>query len=255
MIRTLVVEDEPLAARFLEALLVKTGKVDVVGVARDGDWAITQCADLSPDAVFLDVLMPGRDGIQIAAELAHLSKPPLVVFTTGHSDRACEAFRLHAVDYLVKPLQFSQVWDAVCRLEGLIAPAIDDGGRNVPQSHTGLPALEDRLPVKCLVDDMVMLIPRWEILAAICRDRRTWIHTAINEYPTYYTLSDLLTWLGNPPFVRVSRESVVNLQAVNEVAHFGDRLYQLRLRDRAGTCIDASRSGSACIAALLKPPV
>ena len=199
--------------------------------------------------------MPGRDGLLIAAELAHLPKPPLVVFTTGHSERACDAFRLNAVDYLVKPLQFSQVWDAVCRLEALIAPA-DENELTTPTSSHALPAaLEDRLPVKSAEDDVVMLIPKWEILAALCHGRRTWIHTSTNEYATYYSLCELLTWLGSPPFVRVSRESVINLQAVEEVVHYGDRLFQVRLRDRLGTRLEASRSGSAHLAALIKSPV
>ena len=197
--------------------------------------------------------MPGRDGLLIAAELAHLPKPPLVVFTTGHSERACDAFRLRAVDYLVKPLQFSQVWDAVCRLESLIAPA-DENESITPTSSNTLPT-EDRLPVKSGEDDVVMLIPKWEILAALCHGRRTWIHTAAKEYATYYVLGELLTWLGSPPFVRVSRESVINLQAVEEVVHYGDRLFQVRLRDRQGTRLDASRSGSAHLAALIKSPV
>lgn len=251
MIRSLIIEDEPLAAKFLEALLVKTNRVEVVGIARDANWGLTLCSDLSPDAVFLDVHMPGRDGVVLAAELAHLSKPPLVVFTTGNADRACEAFRLHAVDYLVKPLKFSQVVDAVNRLDAMISPSAVDGPLSVAMAVGN----EDRLPVKCLEEDLVRLIPKSEILAAICRDRRTWIHTATNEYPTYYVLCDLLTWLGTPPFVRVSRESIVNLQAIEEVVHYGDRLYQVRLRDRQGTCLDASRSGSAHLASLIKPPV
>ena len=254
MINAVIVEDEPLAAKFLESLLVRTGLVKVVGTAPNGDWALTICAEAAPDAVFLDVFMPGRDGVEIAAELSRLAKPPLIVFTTGHADRACEAFRLRAVDYLVKPLQYSQVWEAVCRLKDMIAPAEEEAPTSPERS--GLPcALAERLPVKNLADDVVMLISRWEIMAVVCHDRRTWVHTASGEYPTYYTLSDLANWLGDPPFTRISRESVVNLQAVEEVVHYGDRLYQVRIRDRLGSCLEASRSGSAQLATLIKPPV
>ena len=254
MIRAIVVEDEPLAARFLESLLAKTGQVEVVGTAHDGEWALTLAADHRPDAVFLDVLMPGRDGIQVAADLAKLPKPPLVVFTTGQSGRASDAFRLRAVDYLVKPLQVSQVREAVGRLAELIEPVEDEASRPKPRPRSQLSASEDRLPVKGLENDVVLLVPKLEILAAVCRDRRTWVHTASQEYATYYALGDLAAWLGDPPFLRISRESVVNLLAVDEVVHYGDRLFQVRLRDRAGTRLEASRSGSGRLATLLKAP-
>lgn len=247
MIRAVIVEDEPLAAAYLASLLAKTGRVDVVGIARDASWALTLSSDHKPDAVFLDVRMPGPDGLELARELRQLAQPPLVVFATGHADRACQAFRLEAVDYLLKPLEASQVWQAVSRLEARLA------GTRTLESFPD--PLDDRLSVKTGEDDIVRLIPRLDILAAIHHHRRTWIHTAQHEFTTYFGLSALCEWLGDPPFLRISRETVVNLQAVEEVIHYGDRLYQVRLRDREQTCVNASRSGSARLAALIKPPV
>lgn len=248
MIRAVIVEDEPLAARFLTALLERTGRVDVVGVARDAPWGMTLCCEKVADAAFIDIRMPGPDGIDLAGQIAQLQKPPLVVFTTGHADRACEAFRLRAVDYLLKPLEFSQVCDSVSRLQDLIEAG---EGETVAGQ---LPAHEDRLPVKCPGDDLIRFIPRWDVIAAICRERRTWIHTSSHEFSTYYTLGDLTAWLG-AAFVRISRESLVNLRAIEEVIHYGDRLYQVRLRDRLGTCLVASRSGAVRLAALIRPTV
>ncbi len=247
MIRAVIVEDEPLAAAYLASLLVKTGRVDVVGIARDASWALTLCSDHKPDAVFLDVRMPGRDGLELASELRQLAQPPLVVFATGHANRACQAFRLEAVDYLLKPLEVSQVLQAVSRLEARLA------GARTPEPFPDL--LDNRLSVKTGEDDIVRLIPRLDILAAVHHDRRTRIHTEHHEYSTYYRLSTLCEWLGDPPFLRISRETVVNIQAVEEVIHYGDRLYQVRLRDRNRTCVNASRSGSMRLAALIKPPV
>jgi DNA-binding LytR/AlgR family response regulator len=252
LVRVVIVEDEPLAAKFLESLLNMTGKVDVVGIARDAAWGLTLCSEHEPDAIFLDVRMPGQDGIGMAAGLTHLANPPLVVFTTGHDERACEAFRLEAVDYLLKPLEADQVWDAVCRIERRIQTS---PGEQSLDNGSALPASGDRLPVKCLRDDIVKLIPRLDIVAAIHRDRRTWIHTASEEFATYYTVAEMLSWLGDSAFLRVSREGIVNLKTIEEVVHYGDRLYQVRIRDRLGTCINASRSGSVGLAALLKPPM
>lgn len=249
MIRAVVVEDEPLAARFLAALLAKTEKVEVAGVARDAVWGLTLCADHEPDALFLDVEMPGADGLHLAAQVSQLAKRPLTVFTTGHRDYAPEAFRLEAVDYLVKPLEPQRVWDAVGRLETRLANRpCPDYERTMPLGLMG-----GRLPVKSAKDDVVKLLSPYDIVAALFHHRRTWIHTATEEFATYYRLCELLAWLGDP-FLRISREAIVNLQAVDEVVHYGDRLYQVLLRDREGTRVEASRSGAGALAALLKSP-
>lgn len=246
MIRAVIVEDEPLAMRFLESLLTATGKVEVIGRAPNADWAMTVCSDFAPDAVFLDVRMPGDDGFALAKRLALLPSPPAIVFTTALPERAFEAFRLQAVDYLVKPLDESQVREAVDRL--IVAIAAD-----TPSSK--LPPTEERLPVKCLQDDIVKFIPKQDIVAAISCGRRTWIHTMDGKFPTYYPLDRLMTWFGDAAFVRVSRQGIVNLRAIEEVVHYGDRLYQIRLKDRERTHITASRSGARILARLLEPPV
>jgi DNA-binding LytR/AlgR family response regulator len=84
------------------------------------------------------------------------------------------------------------------------------------------------------------------------RERRTWIHTVREEFATYYPLSDLMKWLDGDPFIQIGRHAVVNLQAIERVTHYGDRLYRVRMRDRTGTEITASRTGAARLAVVLK---
>ena len=84
------------------------------------------------------------------------------------------------------------------------------------------------------------------------RDRRTWVHTVREEFATYYPLADLMEWLGGAPFIQIGRHAIVNLQAVERFTHYGDRLYRVRLRDRVGTKITASRTDVARLAAVLK---
>src|SRR5260370_38940099 len=80
------------------------------------------CAELRPDAVFLDINLPDKDGVSLATQLAMLPKPPRLVFTTGNANRASDAFRLEAVDYLLKPLDPEQVAEAVNRLLTYLRP-------------------------------------------------------------------------------------------------------------------------------------
>ena len=118
----------------------------------------------------------------------------------------------------------------------------------------GLPALQRGLQVALLAADESL---RREVGAAVAgrelrHDRRTWVHTVREEFATYYPLADLLRWLGDHPFIPIGRHAVVNLHAIERVTHYGDRLYRVRLRDRLGTEITASRSGAVRLAAVLK---
>lgn len=271
MIRTLVVEDEPLARQFLRTLLAATGRIQVVGEAGDGREALRLARDLRPDAAFLDIRMPGPlDGVALARELTLLAAPaPMVVFVTGHADRAIDAFRVEAVDYLLKPIEAGSVAAVVQRLQRRLAERADGNDAsetaNAPPGSvlTGVPLAGDRLPVKTEPGgDVLRLLAPGDIVAALRRDRRTFIHTATAEFATYYAVGALAEWLDGlttrgaaPPFVLAARDALVNLYAVAEVVHYGDRLYQVRVRDRAGTVVEASRSGAARLAAHLKPPV
>jgi len=246
MIRAVIVEDEPLARRYLADLLTTTGKVEIAGAAPDAEIGLFLCAHENPDAVFLDIRLPGPDGLALASHLSRLEHPPLVVFTTGFRDYACRAIRADAVDYLLKPLDPDQVNEAVARLES--RQALRSG------VHPPHDRWSDKLPVKHGRDDVVELVPRWQIAAAVVHDGRTWIHTATSEFATYYALAKLKGWLGAPAFIQLNRQAIVNLQSIDEVEHFGDRLYRVRLRDRERTRLVSSRSGAVRLHSLLEPP-
>ena len=121
-IRAVIIEDEPLAAQYLAALLDDTCQVEVVGSATESEMGLRLCAELRPDTAFVDINLPGKDGVSLAKQLAMLPQPPRLVFTTGNANRATDAFRLEAVDYLLKPLDPEQVSEAVTRLLAYMRP-------------------------------------------------------------------------------------------------------------------------------------
>lgn len=252
-IRAVIVEDEPLAAQYLATLLDETWQVQVVGTAADAAAALALCMEQRPDAAFLDIRLPGQDGVALASQLLMLPQPPRLVFTTGQADRAANAFRLEAVDYLLKPLDPEQVAEAVKRLAALLRPFEVSPAAVMPSSQPlpGIPAGE-LLPVKDADRDQIRLLARHEITAVLRRERRSWVHTVREEFATYYSLVDLLRWLGGDPFLQVARHAVVNLRAVDLVNHYGDRLYRVRLRDRLGSEVKVSRTGARRLATVLK---
>jgi DNA-binding LytR/AlgR family response regulator len=259
-IRAVIIEDEPLAAQYLSQLLDDTCQVEVVGSATESEAGLRLCAELRPDAVFVDINLPGKDGVSLATQLAMLPQPPRLVFTTGNANRATDAFRLEAVDYLLKPLDPEQVSEAVNRLLAYLRPFEADSYQSSDHHANAVPTPDkvpsigmtnQLLPVNDVDRDRIRLLARREVAAALRRERRTWVHTVREEFATYYPLADLMRWLGGDPFIQIGRHAVVNLQAIERITHYGDRLYRVRLRDRAGTEITASRTGAARLAAVL----
>src|SRR5438132_5353550 len=117
VIRAAIIEDELPAAAYLRHLLDATGRVEVVGTVSDARAGLQLCSWEQPDAAFVDIRLPGPDGMRLAARLAVLLHPPLVVFTTGYANHAPDAFDLGAIHYLLKPLVYAKVAEAVDRIE------------------------------------------------------------------------------------------------------------------------------------------
>lgn len=112
--RVLLVDDEQLALDRLCALFKDIDEIEIVGQARDGDSALAAIGQLAPDLVILDIQMPGRSGLRTAAELP-VDQRPEIVFITAHEQYAPDAFDVDAADYLLKPVRFDRLRQAVSR--------------------------------------------------------------------------------------------------------------------------------------------
>lgn len=117
VLRTLIVDDEPLAVERIQVICAELSAIRVVGTASDGAGALRLVDKLEPDLVLLDMTMPELDGLGVARKLAEREEPPAVIFVTAHDHFAVEAFDLEAIDYVLKPV-------AADRLERAIERAI-----------------------------------------------------------------------------------------------------------------------------------
>jgi DNA-binding LytR/AlgR family response regulator len=140
---------------------------------------------LRPDALFVDINLPGQDGVLLATQVAMLPQPPRKVYTTGNADRAIDAFRLAAVDYHLKPLDPEQVTEAVNRRLTYLRPfefsaSMGSGDRANAvltadkMRFTG--AANELLPVKEVDRDQIRLLARREVAAVPWRERPTWVN-------------------------------------------------------------------------------
>lgn len=120
-LRTLIVDDEPLAVERIQVICAKLSKINVIGTASDGAAALRLAEALAPDLMLLDMTMPELDGLGVAHQLAGQENPPAIIFVTAHDGFAVEAFDLEAVDYVLKPV-------AADRLERAIERAVSRRG-------------------------------------------------------------------------------------------------------------------------------
>jgi two-component system response regulator AlgR len=133
-IRFLIVDDEPLAIERLQLLLARMEGVAVAGTATDGAAALRLVEAVTPDAVLLDIAMPGMDGIDVARALARIAAPPVVVFVTAFDTFAVAAFDVEAVDYVMKPVSAERLARAVERARERLSTRGAEGSREAPGS-------------------------------------------------------------------------------------------------------------------------
>jgi two-component system LytT family response regulator len=225
-IRAVIVDDEPLARENLRLRLAEHPDVTVVAECAGGLDAVRVLADQRPDLVFLDISMPDLDGFTVLQRLdpAHV---PLVVFVTAFDEHALEAFRVHALDYLLKPFADDRFRDTMARvrqrLEADPVPQPDDGWQ-----VSGLaPGSADRLVVKA--GGRVLLVPVAEIRwIEGCGDYAR-IHTGERPLLLRRTLQDLTAILDEATFVRVNRSAIVNLDRVAELVPCSRGEFMIRL--------------------------
>lgn len=259
----LIVDDEPLARAHLSRLL-KTQEVEVVGEADNVATGLQLAEDLHPDIVFLDIQMPVLTGMQMATALLHLEVSPLIVFVTGYSEFALDAFDRNALDYLVKPASPDRLARTLARARERLANRHvlhkRAGGFGAETSELGAeerstevetsvlstlqepkgeaPASLRRLPIR--ENYAVRLLRVEEIVCAIAREKRVLVRTAAGEYRTYYTLTQLETLLPPDLFVRIHDSCMVQLEKVEEILFLGNHTYRVRLSD--GELLPVGRS-------------
>ncbi|HEX9953376.1 MAG TPA: LytTR family DNA-binding domain-containing protein [Rubricoccaceae bacterium] len=241
-VRTLVVDDEPLARAGLRAMLTAFDWVDVVGEAADGEAAVEAIRRLQPELVFLDVQMPGLLGTDV---LRRIEQQPFVVFTTAYSQHAVSAFELGAVDYLLKPFGPARLAAALERVRSAIG------------EPSGVSALE-RLAGAMTAGPISRLFVRvGGSLVPLLVERVSWFevdgdyvtaHVEHTRHLIHLSLGRLESRLDPKRFVRVHRAHIVNLDHVR--AFRSDARGNLEAELADGTRVPVSRSRAQVLRSL-----
>ena len=247
-LRTIIVDDEPLARRLLRSLLDDIPEVELIAECRNGREAIEATRELAPDLLILDIQMPGSSGFDVVKEM-QADIMPMVVFCTAYQRYAIDAFDLHAVDYMLKPVDGKRLQRAIARAlmrfrdsddraehKSPLLGAIDEMARRVGgRSDVKNP---DRSSEEALAADRKIAIKDNDSTVLVEIDDIDWVDAA-GDYMCVHvkgetlimrsTLKSLMSRLDGDKFKRIHRSTVVNLDRIVKATplHKGEYILEL----------------------------
>jgi two-component system LytT family response regulator/two-component system response regulator LytT len=250
VISTILVDDEKLATDELTYLLREFEDIEIVATAANGLEAVKLIEDLEPDLVFMDVQMPGLDGMAVIRKLRDKNIPlPHFVLATAYDQYAVEAFRLEALDYVLKPVEKERLAVAVDRARRFVAERAKTA---LPEPPAPKPALQrTKLLVKS--NQRNFIVDAQDVVYATIDDGLiTVVATHLEGQSNYRTIEELQSNLDPDAFWRVHRSYLVNIHRIKEVIPWFKSSFQLRMDDKKQTEIPVSRVQTKRLRALLK---
>ena len=259
-ISTVIVDDEPLARKGLSLRLAEFDTIDIVGECKNGIEAVTLIPQMRPDLVFLDIQMPGLNGFQVINKLQELKQPiPLIVFVTAFDSYAIKAFDIHALDYVLKPVDEKRLKAAIDRalltleqkqqdgnnqkLVRLVADFTGDdcedilrrlasGGSITSNTYPDILAIKDGSEVtRVAINDIQWIDAAGDYMC---------VHATGETHIMRRTMKELEQELDPRKFVRAHRSAIVNIKYVQKMISHISGEYHLILNN--GTELKVSRS-------------
>lgn len=239
-VRTLVVDDEPVARGHLRSLLENRDDVEVVGECGDGRAAIERIRALAPELVLLDVQMPELDGLGVVRAIG-AERMPAVVFVTAHDQHAVEAFEVHALDYVLKPVQrarFTTAIDRVVRMIRTGGPPRDTRPLREVVERLAPPAGAERLAIRS--GDRVLYLRVSDIDWVEAADDLVKLHVGKSVHEHRATMAQVEQRLPANRFLRIHRSTIVNVERIREFLPWFQGDWILVLAD--GTRLQSGKS-------------
>jgi len=249
-ISTVIVDDEQLASEELSYLLRDFPDIEVVANGGNGLEALQLIESLEPDLVFLDVQMPGMDGLSVIRQLREKQIPlPYFILATAYDQYAVEAFALEAMDYLLKPVEKDRLGQTIERARRVIAEKVKPGGE---QPAVVRPPTQRTKPLVRANSRNFIVDSNDVIYATIDDGLITLVTSSVEGQSNYRTIEDLQSNLDADTFWRVHRSFLVNINRIKEVIPWFKSSYQLKMDDKKQTEIPVSRVQTKRLRALLK---
>jgi two-component system response regulator AlgR len=218
ILRTLIVDDEPLALERMQVLCRDLPAIEIAGTALDGAEALRLIGALSPDLILLDMTMPELDGLGVARSLARADNPPAVIFVTAHDNFAVEAFDLEAVDYVLKPVTRE-------RLERAVVRAVARRAERAPVRSDWL--TEFWVPYR----SELLRIAATDVDRIDAERDYVRLHVGDRSYLLLQTVSGLEARLDPEQFIRLHRSTILRRDRIAGLRHDGLGVWSAELTD------------------------
>jgi two-component system LytT family response regulator len=227
-LKTLIVDDEPIARKVLREELESLADIEIVGEADNGAVALHQIAEHRPDLVLLDLQMPVMGGLDVVRNLRRGTHMPVIVIVTAYDKYALQAFEAGAIDYLLKPVGQERLAEAVERAKRMTGrEAVERLALLQEVAHPLESALTRKIVGK--VGEEYFLLGAEEIYAFQADGDLVWIITAKRKYLATQTLKALERRLGNTSFRRIHRNSLVNVDHVRKMSALSSQRWLITL--------------------------
>ena len=224
-LQTVIADDEPLARERLKFLLSEDGEIEIVEECRSGKEVVDALKSTPIDLLFLDIQMPGGSGFEVIESLG-VANMPITVFVTAHNEYAVEAFKIHALDYLVKPIERQRLQESLLRAkervrlqEAFLARQEISSVLTILQTASGPGPYPQRLLVKNGNTDSIVWVRDIEWIEAA--DYYVCLHVGGKRHLLRETIKALEAKLDPNKFVRLHRSAIVNLDHVREIHRDG----------------------------------
>lgn len=242
-IRVLIVDDEYPAREEIRYQLTRYDDVEVVGEAASVSEAIALISAVEYDLVFLDINFPVRNGIDLGREIREMECDPFIIYVTAHQEYALQAFKVQALDYILKPIDPKEFDKAINRVKRMMqikaqggVPAAEEGGEEQGE-YKG----QWITKISAEVNGKIHLVDLDDIFYAFVDNNIVYIKRGSDTLMTKYTLSSLEDKLDKLSFFRVSRSHLVNLNKIKQILPFFKGSCYLIMSDKEESEVPVSR--------------
>jgi two-component system LytT family response regulator len=242
-LRTLIVDDEPVARKVLREELGSFDDVEIIGEADNGAIALEKISADHPDLVLLDLQMPVMGGLEVVRNLRHGMHMPVIVMVTAYDNYALQAFEAGAIDYLLKPVGGERLAEAVERAKRLT-------GRETAERLAQLQEIPDQPEIRQArrivgrIGEEYFLLSADEIYAFQAEVDIVWIITAKKKYLATQTLKVLEQRLRNTSFRRIHRNALVNVIHVRKMSALSSQRWLITLSNDQEFIASKRQAGS-----------
>lgn len=250
-LKALIIDDEYPARQELRYALSEFNNIEIVGEAANAQEALTLIKALDYQVLFLDISMPGMNGLELGAAIQDLPNRPYIIFVTAFDEFALSAFEVNAADYILKPVEPKRLKKAIDKVLKLTREVYGDPAsegttredRGPRESETRSAQTEfkiDRVPAE--KQGKTILVSGSDIFYAFTEQDNVYIKTSVDKLYTRFTLKELEARLNPQIFFRTHRCYLVNLHKVKEIVPFFNGTYNLIVEDKERSEVPVSRA-------------